>query len=130
MDDLKFLCWDKIDKKFVPLSSVKIEGVELPTLAWSIKPLDERYVVLRCTGVKDKNGEYIYDGYIIIEEVVNNSLKTEKKTKIVFWFKSQSCFKLKSLDDKEHSWLLNFKGSLQPVYEKIGNIYENPELLK
>lgn len=141
MREIKFRAWDKKEKLmfFIDKPNYGCEyqvwefkvdfrqNEEIENrLRWYVESDD--WEIMQYTGLKDKNGKEIYEGDIIIEEIVNNSLKTEKETKIVFWFKSQSCFKLKSLDNKNHYWLLNFGGSLQPVYEIIGNIYENPEL--
>lgn len=73
-------------------------------------------VLMQCTGLKDKNGKFIYEGDIIKDLIV------PEYPYIVKWFKGE--FKLKSIVSNSY---LEFDTIQQEV---IGNIYENPELLK
>ena len=100
----------------------------------------ERDVILmQYTGLKDKNGKEIYEGDIL--ECIN--LETEDKDFVkeyglkryehVYWFNDHEevgfsvCDPLK--DDYDAFDALNV-GPCAWSYEVIGNIYENPELLK
>ena len=70
------------------------------------------YVVMQYTGLKDKNGKEIYEG-----DIIQFDFKGELKTSVI----------------KEHSldycyWMSLPMGRRE--YEVIGNIYENPELVK
>lgn len=68
---------------------------------------DENLTVMQYTGLKDKNGKEIYEGDILIDE---NAHSME-----VVWNSARCRF-----DPVPFCW---------HVFEIIGNIYENPELL-
>jgi hypothetical protein len=74
-------------------------------------------VIMQCTGLEDKNGKLIYEGDILHE-------KNGGQNGVVVYRKENAGF---CLDIKNIS-------CYYPVYpssvEIIGNIYENPELLK
>ena len=70
----------------------------------------------QCTGLKDKNGKLIYEGDIV------KDINIPSYFYIVVWFKGG--FYLKSTISNS---FLVFDTTQQEV---IGNIYENPELLK
>jgi len=77
----------------------------------------ERGVILiQYTGLKDKNGKEIYEGDVIKRSEVNYAHE------VIF---KDAAFCRQRIDDKAI-------GSLEwpQDFEVIGNIYENPELLK
>lgn len=90
---------------------------------------DENMIFMQYTGLKDKNGKEIYEGDITQGE---NSLQ------VVKWVESSAKFGVKVI--KSDFVLLRGctfpiqqyvkDGTLQCVFEVIGNIYENPELLE
>lgn len=83
--------------------------------------LDEHAKVMQCTGLKDKNGELIFEGDIC-RNIKNNDIFS------VCWHGTMAGFVwLKP----KYAHLFDF-GALFRVYDKyevVGNIYENPELL-
>lgn len=91
-----------------------------------------RFIPLQCTGLKDKNGKLIFEGDILkIEmnkldgESYNQDSYEEAFYGYVLWYSSSYEICLDLDNEKTKSFPLYFDR-----YEVIGNIYENPELLK
>jgi uncharacterized phage protein (TIGR01671 family) len=104
MREIKFRAWDKKEKRY--LSQKEVNEFNL-FYFFDWDGLD----VQQFTGVKDKNEKEIWEGDII---------KTPRgKTTIKYSYTYFS-----PLDDSgEYGWFAS-------LVEVIGNIYENPELLK
>lgn len=88
-------------------------------------PKIEKYTVYaetvgQYTGFKDKNGKKIFDGHII------RNLKT-KETAVVQWFPEHFAFMVWCKSSNEVGFLYECTKS---NIEVIGNIHDNPELLK
>ncbi len=79
------------------------DGVSMP---------DGSFEIMQFTGLKDKNGQEIYEGDILSPD------------EVVFWDKKHSGFEPFTIADDEG--FIFTAGSM----EIIGNIYENPELIK
>lgn len=75
----------------------------------------EEIETIEYTGLKDKNGVEIYEGYV---------MKTCYGNMLVKYDEDKGCWKL---ENKEYRlWSFNFKFN---KFEIIGNVFENPELL-
>ena len=90
----------------------------------------ERYKVRQYTGLKDKNGTEIYDGDYIRYSMrtINGSIYTHVCR--VFQHESGT-WRIEGYHEDNHSY--ETKGTVYAAHlicEVIGNIYENPELVK
>lgn len=82
---------------------------------------------LQYTGLLDKNGKEIYDG-----DVIDGHPHVDKYV-IVYWDDGLCGWEVRSADKITFSHLLDYSGEADLGYqplEVIGNIWENPELLK
>jgi uncharacterized phage protein (TIGR01671 family) len=121
---IKFRAWDFDKKTFVYL--MLCDGTYVYPI--SEDQLDKQMPIMQFTGLLDKNGKEIYEGDIV--SVCGNE-EGDADTMIVSWNKETLTYEL-----------LNHKGVKQNLYlyevlddedDKtivIGNIFENPELLK
>jgi hypothetical protein len=130
MREIKFRAWNThtnkmIDlKKITPLALVPAMG-ECDGL---FLPFQNVIILMQFTGLKDKNGKEIYEGDI----VKFRSHPDKEKIGEVFYRESWARFNIKTQDEfekKKGTHSLTGFGTLNYV-EVVGNIYENPELLK
>ena len=87
---------------------------------------EKKIVAMQYTGLKDKNGKEIYEGDIC-KRPSSNGTKEQMAYGVIEFYKGSFCFK------REYVNLRIAVDNLCYHYadcEIIGNIYENPELLK
>jgi uncharacterized phage protein (TIGR01671 family) len=110
MREINFRCWDITNKTMHAVGLLLIghgaTGYSYPALGEdaNVGTEDTNRVVMQFTGLKDKNGKEIYEGDIVN---IPNAGNYQVKWMSLGW-------SLHLVDD----------------VEVIGNIYENPELLK
>lgn len=117
-DRLRFRCWKKIDNKMVEINWFNPILFDEDVAGDRAK----NYVLMQCTGLKDKNGTPIYEGDIIKFKNFDNKyyIGTIKYTD------EDALFCLSYINENSRQdWDYISKYRL----EVIGNIYENKELL-
>lgn len=139
--EIKFRAWNNNSNKMYYDSEVKyrtdlcilLEG-DLQTIyidgsgSYEVDGADEEYEIMQYIGIKDKNGKEIYEGDILKYPgdrfcvVVFNTVFSIFQRK---WFGEALKFKSNSNFD---STIFGLNTGL--IAEVIGNIYENPKLLR
>lgn len=122
MREIKFRYWDKENNEMINADVLAFEEY-LP-----VADHLNQEGIMQYTGMKDVNGVEIYEGDIL--QPSNN----EKKIFTVVWREGESGFKRKYSYVRKYQREEYEGTSYLPIYPNghkvIGNIHENPELIK
>ena len=113
-DRFKFRVWDRINDIWMSQQLLDVEKGLLTGFYDETRASERRYILVQCTGLKDKNGKLIYEGDIV-KEIVVDYIDEEVLT-VVCWSNLKASY--------------NIDNTIYCEREVIGNIYENKELLE
>ena len=113
--EIKFRAWDKTFKKMCAVAEIEFMEGDKPFIIVNFLRLEGKACdLMQYTGLKDKNGEEIYEG-----DVAKGILDGDTHVWEVSW-----------AEDRETlGWSITPQ-DVENGLEVIGNIYENPDLLK
>ncbi len=124
--EIKFRAWDKINNKMCPIAGISFTNKD----TW-LRINDKQIMganfseieIMQYAGLKDKNDKEIYEGDII--NIINNSVDEEDGYFIAKYDIETARYILSG-----NGLVYDFDNTYTNECEIIGNIYENPELLK
>jgi uncharacterized phage protein (TIGR01671 family) len=120
---IKFRAWDSINKQFIANGDAMDLYYSAKCNAFMFDndnyDLGKGIVFLQFTGLKDKNGKEIYE---------NDIVNTVNGNAVVRYDERIGCFRME-YNEKNCSLFLDFFME-KLTFTLIGNIHDNPELLK
>ena len=126
MREINFRAWDKKLKELTnySISGIFIEFYNKDTDCWEIDREGERFILCQYIGLKDISGREIYEGDIV------KAISFARWIGVVKYSDENQAFIFDDLDKKYRGKSTVFMNQFDDGFEIIGNIYENPELLK
>ena len=110
--------WDAQENRMIDLSKTLHDAESIIITHDILLGKSKRFIPMQSTGVKDKNGKEIFDGDIVKSELEDGEFTYDS----ISW------------SDKFLGWENNGIGLHELMetvdFAVVGNIYENPELLK
>lgn len=134
MREIKFRAWLKrgfivdvvsidFENRYITWDDGQISRSEPPDKEYEIEPFKD-IELLEYTGIKDIHGHEIYEGYLVRYTIPEDVPENERDVRKVIWVDGMCGFQGRTLNDRFECFLDT------ETFEIIGNIYENPELLK
>lgn len=121
-----FIAWDKFNKRMMPPFTIQncVHGLDTPFdedfTNNLIYGLDESsYDVLQSTGKKDREGNPIYEGFFVKHWVNGHKVEPDEIVSLVEWDENNLTY-----------FPLGGENGCGSNCVIVGNVYENPELLK
>ena len=117
-DRFKFRVWNKQAKEMI--ASFNVEDSRLNSYD------SDRFILMQCVGLKDKNGQLIYEGDLLCDASIENPTK-EQVVKVIYHL---GAFMKEGIADDVSIWRARFDEIDSQCWRICGNLYENSKLLK
>jgi uncharacterized phage protein (TIGR01671 family) len=141
MREIKFRAWDLVTKTMKEVRGIfYFRGDELKMVNITE---NRRFEFMQFTGLKDSKGKEIYEGDIVRfyeqgydpNEPDEERIEPETTTVLIYWNENGKCLAIDwGYEDGRIApvgWgYVYIRNSMFDYHEVIGNIWENPELLK
>lgn len=130
MRDIRFRVWDTENKEMLKVQELDFEDtfyggrLSIRTDQYNDYFDIEDMILMQYTGLKDKNGNEIYEGDIVSFNLKSDS---EGQPNITGYIEYQTTFSSYRIMSLKGSFALDY--NIKDI-EAIGNIYDNPELLE
>lgn len=123
MEEIKFRAWEKNMNAMIPVKNIDFLAKQINTN--SVWRMFHEIELMQYTGLKDKNGIEIYEGDILSTDLDRPYLIVEFRNG-AFMFQCHDNGK----DYYDFMATTDENSNFTKYHEVIGNIYENPDLLK
>ena len=126
MREIKFRAWDRELKEWTNYSidDDLLMFYDKHAECWEIDLEGERFILCQYTGLKDNEDREIYEGDIV------KAISFARWIGVVKYSDENQAFIFDDLDKKYRGRSTVFMNQFDDGFEILGNIYENPELLK
>lgn len=126
MREIKFRAWDKALKSWTNYSidDDLLMFYDKHAECWETDQEGERFILCQYTGLKDNEDREIYEGDIV------KAISFARWIGVVKYSDENQAFIFDDLDKKYRGKSTVFMNQFNDGFEILGNIYENPELLK
>ena len=129
MREIKFRAWDRELEEWTNYSINNIDGnlvdfCNKEAGCWETDKEGKRFVLSQYTGLKDNEDREIYEGDIV------KAISFARWIGVVKYSDENQAFIFDDLDKKYRGNSTVFMNQFDDGFEILGNIYENPELLK
>lgn len=136
MREIEFRAWDKTEKMMARsvsellFNSRGLYGVVLNHMGFQFRRNAKDVELMQYTGMKDKNGVKIFEGDVVRTHFSFEHEVTQEPF-VIKWNKECAMFEGSKPKPLEDDYLVTFSFFPEQrfLYEVIGNIHENPELL-
>ena len=130
--EIKFRAWDKANKEMQPVEAIYFNQKSSKNII-----IDDEWfsfgevILMQYTGLKDKNGKEIYEGDIVLVATYSYEEPLLDTTCTIEYNPHYLIYEFVEIEETgERYSMLDIRDNFKSELEVIGNIYENPELLK
>lgn len=128
--EIKFRVYDQTSKDYIVYGIGEVVDEHfglgiISRIVWWLKGIKHKFIIEQYTGGEDRNGEEIYEGDIVEEDIDFNSKMTDGTFRYkVCWNEDELCW---SLDPIGPESIHNDLWELNSSCRVIGNIHEPPK---